>query len=153
MKKSLLISVLATAILLVGAVAYATADTVVVNGVGSPLEASDTVTVNATVNSMLTLTVTTPDAGQSVDFGAIDPGASSATAQVDLSVQSNRAYDLSVAKTGDAAIGLTTSPIGATGEPATASQAYTDTYQLVNVPWTTTPGAHSATVLYTVTQN
>lgn len=153
MKKSLLISVLATVILLVGAVAYATADTAVVPGTGSPLAANDTVTVSASINPMLTLTVITPGvAVQTVDFGAVDPGSHHGPVDVYLTVQSNQAYGLSVAKTGDAAIGLSTTQGAAPGEPATAGANYTDAYTL-DVPWTTAPGPHTATVVYTVTQN
>jgi hypothetical protein len=155
MKKSLLLGVLAVAILLVGVVAYASADTVVIskNGAGAQT-ATDTVTVKAAVESKLTLTVVTPGvAVQTVDFGTVDPGSSYGATNVNLTVQSNRSYGITTAIAGqDAAMGLSTT-LGNTvvGAPATASQAYVDGYSL-NVPWTTGPGNYTATVQYTVTQ-
>ena len=153
MKKSLLLGVLAVAILLMGAVAYATADTVVITGTGGASKtASDTVTVKATVNPKLVLTVATPAASQTVDFGAVDPGTAYGPQAVNLTVQSNKTYNLTVTKVGDAIIGLTTSQGNLVTQPKTASQAYTDNYNL-NVPWTTDPGSYTATVQYTVVQN
>ena len=154
MKKSLLMGVLAVAILMLGAVAYASADTVVIskNGVGVQT-ATDTVTVKAAVNSKLELTVTTPQATQTVDFGTVDPGSAYGATNVNLTVKSNRSYGITTVIAGqNAAMGLTTS-LGNTvvGAPATASQAYVDGYNL-NVPWTTAPGNYTATVQYTVTQ-
>lgn len=152
MKKSLLMGVLAIAILLMGAVAYASADTVAVPGSGSPLTASDTVTVNATINPRLLLTVNTPGAGQTVNFGTVEPGTAVGSQDVTMTVSSNRPYNMTVAKVGDALIGLGTTLGNSVANPRAAAAAYTDTYSL-NVPWTTDPGAYSATVQYTVVQN
>ena len=153
MKKSLLMGVLAVAILLMGAVAYATADTANITGSGSPRTATDTVTVKATVNPKLLLTVVTPGAAvQTVDFGTVDPGTAYGPQAVNLTVSSNKAYNVSVAKSGDAVIGLTTTLANSSGNSKTASCGYTDNYSL-NVPWTTDPGAYTATVQYTVVQN
>jgi hypothetical protein len=155
MKKSLLLGVLAVAILLVGAVAYASADTVVIskNGPG-PQTATDTVTVKAAVNSKLELTVATPDPAQTVDFLTVDPGSSYGATNVNLTVKSNRTYAITTVIAGqNAAMGLSTT-LGNTvvGDPATASKGYVDGYSL-NVPWTTAPGSYTATVQYTVTQS
>lgn len=152
MKKSLLLGVLAIAILLMGAVAYASADTANVPGSGSPLTATDTVTVNATINPRLLLTVTTPDAGQAVNFGAVVPGTPVGPQTVSLAVSSNRPYDMTIAKVGDAVIGLGTTLANSVANPRGQAVAFTDDYSL-NVPWTTDPGAYSATVQYTVVQN
>ena len=152
MKKSLMLAVLIVAILAIS-VSSAFADTVVVPGTGSPNStATDTVTVKATVNSKLTLTVITTDLGvQTVDFGAVDPGVAQAAKTVSLNVKSNKTYNLTVVKAGDATIGLTTSLPATTGGVVTASQPYTDTYNLT-APWTTAPGVYTATVQYTVLQ-
>lgn len=152
MKKSLLMGVLAIAILLMGAVAYASADTVTVPGGGDPLTASDTVTVNATIDPRLLLTVTTPDDGQAVDFGTVEPGTAVGSQDVTMTVSSNRPYNMTIAKVGDALIGLGTTLGNSVANPRAEAAAYTDTYSL-NVPWTTPPGAYSATVQYTVVQN
>jgi hypothetical protein len=153
MKKSLLMGVLAIAILLMGAVAYASADTVVKAGTGAPnLTATDTVTVNATINPRLTLTVTTPNVGQAVNFGTVEPGTAVGSQDVTMTVSSNRPYNMTIAKVGDAVIGLGTTLANSVANPRSAAANYTDTYSL-NVPWTTDPGAYSATVQYTVVQN
>jgi hypothetical protein len=150
MKKSLFLGVLVGAILLLGAVSYAAADSVTIPGVAGT--ASDIVTVNAAINPKLVLTVVTPAAAQSVDFGTLDPGTASGAQAVNLSVQSNKTYDVSVAKVGDAAIGLSTTLADSANNARTAGQAFVDSYSL-NVPWTTAPGAYTATVQYTVVQN
>jgi hypothetical protein len=152
MKKSLLLSVLVIGILLMGAVAYASADSVTVTKSGAGVQtATDTVTVTAAVRSKLELTVVTPNNTQTVDFGTVEPG-TPANATVNLTVKSNRTYNLTTAISGqNALMNLTTSVGNVPGEPVTASKAYTDTYN-VNVPWTTAPGNYTASVLYTVTQ-
>jgi hypothetical protein len=152
MKKSLLLGVLAIAILLMGAVAYASADSVTVTKSGAVAQvATDTVTVKASVLSKLELTVATPNNTQTVDFGTVEPG-TPANATVNLTVKSNRTYNLVTALAGqNALMGLTTSVGTVNGEAVTASKAYVDTYNL-NVPWTTAPGAYTSTVQYTVTQ-
>jgi hypothetical protein len=152
MKKSLLISVLAAAILLVGVVAYATADPNTVTATGSPLTATDTVTVSADISPLMTLTVDAPDTGQTVAFGTVAPG-DTPSKNVGLEVKSNLAYDLTASTTGaDAAMGLTTSGIAVSDAAATASQSYTDTYAL-DVPWTTAPGSYTAQVTYTLMEH
>ena len=155
MKKSLLLGVLAVAILLMGAVAYATADTVTITKIGSGTTAqtaTDTVTVKAAVNPKLVLTVATTNAAQTVDFGSVDPGTAYGPFTQNLTVSSNKTYNITVAKVGDAVIGLTTTLANSSGNAKTSSQAYTDNYSL-NVPWATDPGPYTATVQYTVVQN
>jgi hypothetical protein len=153
MKKSLILGVLVVAVLLLGAVAYATADTAVITGTGGASKtASDTVTVKATINPKLTLTVVTPAASQTVDFGSVDPGTAYGPTPVTLTVQSNKTYNITKTTTGAAAIGLSTSLGNSVNNGVTAGQLYTDNYSL-NVPWTTAPGAYTATVQYSVVQN
>ena len=153
MKRNLILSMLAIAILILGAVTYANADTAIVYGTGGASKtASDTVTVKATVNPKLTLTVTTPAATQTVDFGSVDPGTAYGPQAVTLTVQSNKTYNISKTLTGAAVIGLNTSLANSNNNGKTAGQVYTDNYSL-NVPWTTDPGTYTATVQYTVVQN
>jgi hypothetical protein len=149
-KRNLILGVLVTAVLMLGAATYAQADTATVYGVGGT--ATDTVTVKATINPKLTLTVDTPAATQTVNFGTLDPGDFSGPQLVTLTVQSNKTYDISVAKSGDTTIGLSTTLGDSSTNARTAGQAYIDRYSL-SVPWTTSPGSYTATVQYTVTQN
>ncbi len=147
MKKTMILAALAVALLL-SAVSVASAD-VATYASGDP----GTVTVNANVNSKLTLTITTTDPGvQTVDFGTVDPGSSYGSKSVGLNVKSNKAYDLTKSITDATPIGLSTSFTDVTGETKTASRDYTDDYTL-DVPWDCAPGAHTATVVYTATQN
>ena len=156
MKKSLVLVVLALALLFVVGVSSAFADTATVTaGAYTARTATDTVTVNATVNAKLVLQVTTPAAAQAVNFGAVVPGTAYGTQPVDLTVWSNKGYTISETKSGDTTIGLSTvgSIPGAYAKSATnAGQTFNDLYSL-NVPWNTDPGAYTATVLYTVLQN
>ena len=153
MKRNLILAVITIAILILGAVTYANADTAIVYGTGGASKtASDTVTVKATVNPKLTLTVTTPAATQTVDFGTVDPGTAYGPQAVTLTIQSNKTYNISKTLTGAAVIGLSTSLANSNNNGKTAGQVYTDNYSL-NVPWTTDPGAYTATVQYTVIQN
>ena len=148
MKKTLILGVLALA-LLVGAASFASATTATYAS-GAP----GTVTVNANVNSKLALTVTTPDAGQVVDFGTVDPGTVTGGESVGLNVKSNKAYNLTKTinnPVGADAIVVTTTFANLAGEAKTPSKSYTDNYTLT-VPFDATPGAHSATVVYTATQ-
>ena len=152
MKKTLLLAVLATALFL-GAVAYATAASSTYYGTGSPNStATGSVTVTATVNPKINLTINAPDATQTVNFGAIDPGVT-ATKTVGLSVDSNRNFTMTKTTTGSSAqLGLSTSlASGATGVKG-AGTAFSDVYT-INVPFTTDPGTYNAFVQYTVTQN
>jgi hypothetical protein len=150
MKKTLLMVVLAIAIMLVAA-ATATADQAIVPGAGSPLSAADTVNVSATVNARLLLTVDTPDVGQTVAFGNVTPG-NTYNAPVTVNVKSNRLFDLTIGKAGQVAqLGFTTTVADSLAH-ARGDHNFADDYQL-QVPWDTAPGAYAASVTYTVVQN
>ena len=146
MKRSIIFGSLVAALLL-SAAAYATANTVILAGPTGP------VAVKATVSPKITLTIDTPDATQSVDFGvAVDPGTVIGGKTVNLSVDSNK--DFTLAKTVSGAnleLGLVTtlpgSSVGAKGKAVPFADAYS-----INVPWNTVPAAYTATVQYTVTQ-
>lgn len=156
MNKKLLFTTLVAAFLLsAAAIAVADVSAPIVgtaNGAGK-LESSGPVNVKATVNPKLTLTITTPDAGQSVDFGAVDPGSVIGGKTVSLQVNSNKDYSLAKSVAGDnVAIGLATSLAAATTGVKGAGAPISDAYS-INVPWDTAPAAYTATVQYTVTQN
>jgi hypothetical protein len=147
-KKQMMIAGILALVLVAGL-----AVTAVANVVTYVSPASGTVNVNATVNPKITLTLDTPDAAQSVAFGAIDPGAVVGGKTVNVSVNSNKAFDLAKASAGDVALlGLSTSLGDQTAVGKGMNVPFTDNYS-INVPWTTDPGAYSATVQYTVTQN
>jgi hypothetical protein len=151
--KSLILVVLVVVVLLAGAATYATADTAIIYGTGGASKtASDTVTVRATLNPKLTLTVVTPAASQTVDFGAVNPGTAYGPTAVNVTVQSNRPYDVSKVITGAGPINLTTTLGPSSANARTAGQLFVDNYS-INVPWTTDPSAYTATVQYTVIQN
>jgi len=154
MKKSLLIGILAVAVLF-SVVAYATADTANYTGAGNPLSASGTVNVAAQVNPKLTLTVTTPDAGQSVDFGPLDPGTTTGGKTVNLSVNSNKRFDVGISENLGAfsaqGIAITRSLAASTNNAKGQNVGFADNYS-INVPWTADPGSYTGTVVYTVTQ-
>jgi hypothetical protein len=157
MKKSLLMGILAVAILLLGAVAYATADTVTISQTGSGTTAqtaSDTVHATVAINPKLIFSVHTPNGTQTVDFGTHDPGDSVGSQLVTMTVMSNKIYTLSVDKTDPniGLIGLATTLGDQVSIAATSNAAYSDNYSL-NVPWTTYPGSYTANVKYTVVQN
>lgn len=148
MKKTLILGVLALA-LLVGAASFASADAVTYAS-GAP----GTVTVQANVNSKLALTVSTPDAGQVVDFGTVDPGTTTGGESVSLDVKSNKAYNItkSINNTvGADQIVVTSTFASLAGEAKTPGKSYTDNYTLT-VPFDAAPGAHTVTVVYTATQ-
>ena len=140
--------------LFLSAAAFAQAASQTYPGSGSPFSsATGSVTVTATVNPKINLTIVAPDATQTVNFGAVDPGVTSATKTVSLSVSSNRNFTMIKTTTGQSAqLGLSTSlASGATGVPAAATP-FTDNYT-ITPPFTTAPGIYNAFVQYTVTQN
>ena len=153
MKKTLTLIVLAAALLL-SAAAFASAASQTYAGSGSPYSsASGSVTVTATVNPKINLTIVAPDATQTVNFGSIDPGVTTAVKTVSLSVSSNRNFTMTKAITGSSvALGLSTSlASGATGVKG-ANTPFTDNYTATPL-FTTDPGVYNAAVQYTVTQN
>jgi hypothetical protein len=147
------VSALAISIVL-GVVGYATADIVTYNGAGIPREASGSVTVRASVNPKITLTVDTPNAGQEVDCGAVDPGTTTGGKTVALSVDSNKSFDLTSTQdtTSFDSIALTRTLGNSTGNAKGANSTFSDDYA-IDVPWTTEPGNYTAGVVYTVVQN
>ena len=154
MRKAVLLGALA-AVMLFGIVGLAVADVVTYPGSGNPNSAASNsanpVEVKATVNPKITLTIDTPDPGQEVLFGAVDPE-TEYTDSVGLQVKSNKTYDLAVVKGGQSAlIGLTTDLQAGLTDQAKGTNTYTDDYK-INVPYTTDPGNYVATVQYTVTQ-
>jgi hypothetical protein len=100
----------------------------------------------------LTMTITTPDAGQSVDFGTLDPGIASTIETVIVQVDSSGPYTLARTLGGDAtALGLNITG-DATGAKPAGNSIFTDLYQLTP-SWTATPSIPlTATVLYTAIQ-
>lgn len=101
----------------------------------------------------LSVSITTPHAGQSVDFGSINPGVTTAPLQVTVQVTSTLSYTITRAISGNVAqMGLVVTG-GATGtKPAGTDVSWVDGYTLTP-PWTTDPSVPlTATVLYTVTQ-
>lgn len=153
MNRTLVLAALSLIILLLGAVSHAAADTAIVWGSGATAQtASDTVTVKAVINSKLTMTVVTPAATQTVDFGTVDPGTATASQNVTMTVQSNRTYNVTIAKAGDVVMGLSTTLGNSVNNTRTAGQVYNDSYK-VTAPWTTAPGSYAATVQYTLVQN
>jgi hypothetical protein len=100
----------------------------------------------------LSMTINTPDAGQSVDFGAVDPGATTSGASVSVSVNSSAPFTVTRTISGSQAqLGLTV--VGtAIGAKPMGSAVFSDVYRLTP-PWTTAPQiALTSSVVYTVTQ-
>lgn len=151
MKKSVLVAALAVAVVF-GVAAYATADIATYALPGNTQ--SGTVNVTASVNPKITLTITTPDPAQSVAFGALDGGAT-ASKDVTLLVDSNKAFDLVKVVTDPASaalMGFSTSLADQADVVKGEDIPFTDTYS-VTVPFTTDPGTYTTGVQYTVTQN
>lgn len=119
---------------------------------GTPIasQAFASASYDIAVTPFVTLTITTPGPGQTVDFGPIDPGTPSTTADVSVEVTASGPHKITRALGGQSVeMGLTV--VGnAVGQKNASSGAYTDTYQL-DPPWTTPPGPYTATVQYTVT--
>jgi hypothetical protein len=101
----------------------------------------------------LTMTITTPDPGQSVSFGSVNPGIPSSVETVTVVVDSSAAYTLSRTFGGDTALmGLAVTGDAIGSKPAGLG-TFLDGYQ-VTPPWTTTPSVPlTATVVYTAVQN
>lgn len=122
---------------------------------GADLVATNSATpvqVTATVPAKLTLTLDKT----TVAFGTVDPGVPY-TDNVVVTVKSNDTWVGDVVVGGQfAEIGLTVSTDDGGWDTMikyghAGNTDFTDTYS-VNVPWTTTPGDKTATVMYTVTQ-
>lgn len=100
----------------------------------------------------ISMTITTPGAGQAVVFGNIDPGVATPTQVVTVVVDSSAPYDIIRTPGGDAGLlGLFITGT-AVGPQAQGLQTFTDQYSLTP-PWTTDPAVPlTATVTYTVLQ-
>lgn len=148
MKRNLTLGALAAALLLsAAAFAIAAPSTATYNGAGS---VSGSVAVTATVSPKLTMTIDTPDDAQTVDFGIVDPGSLVTRPAVNVAVQSNKAFGLTVGTSGDvAALDFQTTALAAGGAAGVTN--FSDTYS-VNVPWSTAPGVYHTTVQYTAAQ-
>ncbi|MBN2841244.1 MAG: hypothetical protein JXP37_09855, partial [Coriobacteriia bacterium] len=109
-------------------------------------------TYTITAAPYLSMTITTPDDGQSVDFGAIDPDVTTPAKTVTVQVTSSAAYTITRTIEGDAAL-LGFDVTGtASGAGSAGTATYADEYTLTP-PWTTEPDVPLvATVTYTVTQ-
>lgn len=104
------------------------------------------------IDSYISLSITTPAPGQTVDFGTVDPGVSTAAQNVTVVVDSSSPYDIIREPGGDASLlGLFISGT-AVGPKVQGVQTFIDSYSL-NPPWTTDPSVPmTATVRYTVVQ-
>jgi hypothetical protein len=154
MKKTVVLALAAIMVLGVAGAAFADVSSVYVGAGGPPLTVSNTtpVTVSATVNPRLTLTITTPDAGQTVDFGAVNPGTTIPAETVSLAVKSNKVWTASTSITDAAPLNLTTTTLSTLPNYGLKGEYnFTDTYNIAPA-FTLDPGAYTATVTYTVTQ-
>ena len=100
----------------------------------------------------ISMTITTPNAPQTVAFGSVDPGTSPPSASVSVAVTSSSAFTIVRTVTGSAALmGLSVVGTAQGAKPAGAA-TYTDSYT-ITMPWTTDPQVPlTASVQYTVTQ-
>lgn len=100
----------------------------------------------------LTLTITTPAATQTVNFGSVNPGVAAASQTVTVTVDSTANFTITRTASGQVAqMGLSFSTLP-TGTQTPGVHVYSDVYT-VTPPWTTTPAsALTASVIYTVTQ-
>lgn len=102
----------------------------------------------------LTMTIATQDGTQTLDFGAVEPGVTSAAKTVSVTVDSGSIYDLTrqvVDVEGPIGLGVSGNAQG-TGLPAGTPTTFTDSYT-VTPPWTTAPEVPlNALVTYTVVQ-
>ncbi|MDO8848852.1 MAG: DUF2808 domain-containing protein [Coriobacteriia bacterium] len=100
----------------------------------------------------LSMTITTPGSGQTVDFGTIDPGVATSARQVSVQVVSSANYTIARTVGGSwTELGLLVSGT-ATGAKTAGTAGYVDDYVLTPL-WTTDPEIPlTATVVYTVTQ-
>ncbi len=114
---------------------------------GATIGAAST-TCDVTLDARLTLTVSQ----SSVNFGVTDPGVPVIAAPYTVTVDSSTRYQLTTEYFGNAAqLGLATTVGDKPNEPP-GVRAYSETAS-INVPWSTDPGIHNASVRYTVVQN
>ncbi len=160
MKKALFVSVLAVALILsVATVAVAGPPSVFGPGTAPIDNSSNPVNVRATVNPRVQMTITCPDATQTVDFGTLNPEDTAAAKNVTILVKANQNYHLAKSVATPAvisALGITmTYADGSStaGTPSAGGTTFTDAYSIPapGVPWTTAPGSYNTNVVYTVT--
>lgn len=102
----------------------------------------------------LSMTITTPDASQTVDFGAIPPEVTTAGKSVTILVDSGVPYDLTRSVAGQTAeMGLAVTGTGSGTNLPAGPSSYLDAYT-ATPPWTSDPNVlFTATVTYTVVQH
>lgn len=153
MKKPVLLAL--AAIMLFGVAGAAFADSATYTNNTPPLASTTAapVTVSATVNPKISLTVTTPDVGQTVAYGAVDPGATYGGKTVNLVVNSNKRFDLTAVQntTSFGTLTLTRSFANALGNAKGINVAFADNYS-ITVPADADPLPYTATVTYSVVQ-
>ncbi len=151
MKRKTIIAAVVAVAMLASMGVFAVADTAEYDVSGVDTEVSGEVTARANIRPILVLTITTPDAPQTVDFGDVEPEDTD-SAVVDIEVKSNKIYDLTKTVVGDVIeMGFETTLEDALGEGRGVND-YSDTYS-IDIPWDTEPGEYTATITYTVTQN
>lgn len=101
------------------------------------------------VSPYMVLSITTPDEEQSVNFGTVDPGATTAPRTVRVTVDSSIDFAVTKSLSGQhAQMGLATTALPH-GPQIAGIHVYNDAYSLTPA-WTTDPGPYSAHVVYTV---
>ena len=146
MKKTLLVAVAVLAIVL-GTVTYALADTK--TGAGDPRATSHDVSVTASVNPKLLLTIA--DASHSHDFGSFEPdGAAPADWGFTVTIASNKTYNLTAAwsTAGNAAWHFHFADV--TGGGKTSGQSYPASIGFT--PDWNTEGSYAETLRFSATQ-
>lgn len=158
MKKAVVLALAAIMVLGVAGAAFANIEaydgSLYAPGRWQASNSTDPVEVKATVNPKITLTVETPDAAQSVDFGAVDPGATYGGKTVTLTVDSNKQFDLTATPdvTGFGTLTLTRSLANQADHAKGAGIVFTDNYG-IDVPVDADPIGYTATVTYSVVQD
>lgn len=167
MKRSALLVVFVVMAIVLATVAYAMADPVTYpgtlngNGKWQSTSGPGAVIVTATIGPKIALTVITPDAAQTDNFGLVTPTAGPYTKTNQIVVQSNKAYD--VGSTQDNGTIWTTSGMNysrsfnatllAQAKPAASSgTTFTDNV-VINPDYTVSPGTYNGIVWYTAIQN
>lgn len=155
MKKTIVLVLAAVMVLGVAGAAFAGSATYTDNTSpkASVNNAAAPVVVSATVNPKISLTVLAPDAGQTVAFGNVDPGTTTASKTVTLTVISNKKFDLTSSQdlTGFGTLTLTRDFVNQNGHAKSASVSFSDNYQIV-VPADADPLPYSASVTYSAVQ-
>lgn len=110
--------------------------------------------VDITPPPYLSMTITTPDASQTVDFGVIAPEVTTAAETVSIAIDSGVTYDLTRSVTGQTVeMGLSVTGTGAGMNLPAGPSTYIDQYTAM-APWTSDPDVlYTATVTYTVVQH